>query len=90
MTIPAKSAPLMTRRSSNRGLVAVADGPLDMPRINRRLSSVLQVFVLAAADVTALLIAAIAAYGGWAFLVLKQPLWLYSQLVPLLVMFPLV
>jgi Undecaprenyl-phosphate galactose phosphotransferase WbaP len=90
MAMPAKSLPLTTARKRGGALTAVPEQPAIIPSMSRRLSSLLEFLVLAVSDVTALLISGAIAYYGWAHFVLGQPLWLYSDLLPLIVTFPLI
>jgi Undecaprenyl-phosphate galactose phosphotransferase WbaP len=90
MATSANPFPLATARDHKSALTAVPQRPVVIPRINRRLSSLLEFLVLAVSDVTALLLAGAIAYYGWAYLVLGQPLRLYSDLLPLIVTFPLI
>jgi Undecaprenyl-phosphate galactose phosphotransferase WbaP len=90
MATSAKTLPLVSGRNRNGALTAVPERPLVISRISRRLSSLLEMLVLAISDVTALLLSGAIAYYGWAHLVLEQPLWLYSDLLPLVIAFPLI
>lgn len=82
--------PLAGVRKRGGALVAVPDRPVVIPRMSRRLSSFIEFLMLAGSDLTAVLISAGLAYYFWAYLLLDQPLWLYSHLLPFIVTFPLI
>jgi Undecaprenyl-phosphate galactose phosphotransferase WbaP len=82
--------PIVSDRKRSGPLTAVPERREVVSRLSRRLSSLVEMLVLALSDVTALLMSGAIAYYGWAHYVLGQPLWLYSDIMPLIIAFPFI
>jgi Undecaprenyl-phosphate galactose phosphotransferase WbaP len=90
MAISAKSLPLVTARVRRDASGTPFIEQIAIPRIGHRLSSFLAFVILFAGDATALLASVAIAFFGWAHYLLGQSLWLYSDLIPVLMVFPLI
>lgn len=89
MATTPKPLSLAARRRYS-ALDATPEPPVAIPRMSRRVSSLLEFLMLSTSDLGALLLSAALAYYFWADLLLGQPLWLYERLLPMIVTFPLI